>query len=205
MVVLDVEGVLTPEIWIALATEFGLDELRRTTKDEPDYAALMQGRIDALNDNGIRLPQICKVIHTLEPLPGAADFLDTLRAEIQVVLLSDTFEQFIGPLMSQLGQPAILCHRLDVDETGRVRAFRPRVHEQKRRAVEAFQDMNYRVFAAGDSFNDLKMIDAADAGFLFKAPPAIAASRPDLEAFEEYDDLLHALRRARHRCLEERG
>lgn len=201
MVVLDVEGVLTPEIWIALATEFGIDVLRRTTKDEPDYARLMQGRIDALAAHDITIQQIQKVIETLEPLTGAHAFLDQLRSETQVVLLSDTFEQFIGPLMAQLDWPAILCHRLTIDETGRIAAFRPRVEEQKREAVRAFQSMNYRVFAAGDSFNDLKMIDAADVGFLFKAPAAIAAERPDLAAFDDYDDLLDALRSARNTCL----
>lgn len=201
MVVLDVEGVLTPEIWIALATEFGIDSLRRTTKDEPDYAKLMQGRIDALTEQNITIEQIQKVIGTLEPLPGAHAFLDELRSETQVVLLSDTFEQFIAPLMAQLDWPAILCHRLTIDETGRILAFTPRIDEQKRAAVHAFQSMNFTVFAAGDSFNDLKMIDAADVGYLFKAPPAIAAERSDLDAYEEYDELLDALRRARTRCL----
>ncbi len=197
IVVLDVEGVLTPEIWIALADEYDIAALRRTTKDEPDYQLLMQGRIDVLSEHGITIDRIQKVIEGLEPLEGAKTFLDALRAETQVLLLSDTFEQFISPLMAQLGHPTILCHRLEIDVDGRIIAFRPRVLDQKRRAVEAFQAMNYRVFAAGDSFNDLAMIDAAESGFLFRAPASIAADRSDLEAFVDYDDLLGALRTAR--------
>lgn len=189
--VLDVEGVLTPEIWIALADEFDIPELRRTTKDEPDYGLLMAGRIDILGQHDITIDQICTVIAGLKPLDGAKEFLDDLRAETQVILLSDTFEQFIGPLMAQLGYPTILCHRLDIEE-GRIVGFAPRVDDQKRRAVQGFQSQNYRVLAAGDSFNDLRMIDAADAGFLFRAPEAIKADRSDLQAFEAYTDLAAA-------------
>jgi phosphoserine/homoserine phosphotransferase len=197
IVVLDVEGVLTPEIWIALADTYAIPELRRTTKDEPDYQLLMQGRIDALAEHGITIEGITKVISTLSPLEGAREFLDELRAESQVILLSDTFEQFIAPLMTQLGNPTILCHSLQIDVAGNIVAFAPRVPDQKRRAVEAFKSMNYTVIAAGDSFNDLSMIDAADHGFLFRAPPAIAAERSDLEALEGYDELLEALRETR--------
>ena len=192
VVVLDVEGVLTPEIWIAVADRFGADELRRTTKDEPDYAKLMQGRIDTLAGLGLGLSDIQGVIAQLEPLDGAKDFLDRLRSVTQVVLLSDTFEEFIGPLMAKLGFPTILCHRLQgVDD--RIVGFVPRIENQKMAAVHGFQAMNYRVVAAGDSFNDLNMIDAADAGFLFRSPPAIVAQRSDLAAFETYDELFCAL------------
>lgn len=191
LVVLDVEGVLTPEIWIAVAEATGVDALRRTTQDEPDYAKLMQGRIEALTANGIGLTQIQRVIGELEPLPGAGDFLDRLRAQVQVVLLSDTFEQFISPLMAKLGYPAILCHHLDVLDD-RIVGFTPRIPDQKRRAVQAFKGLNYRVYAAGDSFNDLSMIDEADAGFLFHAPQRIREQRDDLSAFDAYDDLLAA-------------
>ncbi|MCB0992940.1 MAG: bifunctional phosphoserine phosphatase/homoserine phosphotransferase ThrH [Acidimicrobiales bacterium] len=192
VVVLDVEGVLTPEIWIAVADRFGADELRRTTKDEPDYAKLMQGRIDTLAGLGLGLSDIQGVIAQLEPLDGAKDFLDRLRSVTQVVLLSDTFEEFIGPLMAKLGFPTILCHRLQVVDD-RIVGFVPRIENQKMAAVHGFQAMNYRVVAAGDSFNDLNMIDAADAGFLFRSPPAIVAQRSDLAAFETYDELFCAL------------
>ena len=192
VVVLDVEGVLTPEIWIAVADRFGADELRRTTKDEPDYAKLMQGRIDTLAGLGLGLSDIQGVIAQLEPLDGAKDVLDRLRSVTQVVLLSDTFEEFIGPLMAKLGFPTILCHRLQVVDD-RIVGFVPRIENQKMAAVHGFQAMNYRVVAAGDSFNDLNMIDAADAGFLFRSPPAIVAQRSDLAAFETYDELFCAL------------
>lgn len=197
LVTLDVEGVLTPEIWIALADEFDIEGLRRTTKDEADYELLMAGRIDALAEHRITIDRIQKVIAELRPLDGAREFLDTLRAEIQVVLLSDTFEEFIGPLMAQFGYPSILCHRLHIDSGNNIVGFTPRVHEQKRRAVEALRAMNYSVIAAGDSFNDLGMIDGADTGFLFKAPPSIQGERPDLQAFDEYEHLLAAIRDAR--------
>ena len=200
MVVLDVEGVLTPEIWIAVADEFGIDELRRTTKDEPDYNRLMQDRIDTLAAHDITIDRIHKVIADLTPLPGAKDFLDELRRETQVVLLSDTFEQFIGPLMAQLGQPAILCHHLDIAD-GRVVSYRARIDSQKRRSVEAFQAMNYAVIAIGDSFNDLEMIDAANKGFLFMAPQPIRDERRDLTALDNYDELAAAIRVARGELL----
>lgn len=192
LVVLDVEGVLTPEIWIAVANETGVEALRRTTKDEPDYDKLMMGRIEALNANGVCLSDIQRIIGGLDPLPGAAEFLDELRARTQVVLLSDTFEQFISPLMAKLGNPTILCHRLDVVDDCVVN-FTPRIADQKRCAVEAFHSLNYRVIAAGDSFNDLSMIDAADVGFLFKAPQRIRDDRSDLRAFDTHPELLAAI------------
>ena len=200
MVVLDLEGVLTPEIWIALADEFKIDELRRTTKDEPDYDRLMGARIETLTTHDITIDRIHKVIADLTPLPGAKDFLDELRRETQVVLLSDTFEQFIGPLMGQLGQPAILCHHLDIRD-GRIVGFRARIDSQKRRSVEAFQSMNYAVIDVGDSFNDLHMIDAADRGFLFMAPEGIRDQRADLTALDTYDELAAALRVASSELL----
>ena len=193
---LDVEGVLTPEIWHALAAEFEVPELRRTTQDEPDYGVLMQGRIDILSEHDITIDRIQKVIADLAPLDGAKDFLDGLRSEMQVVLLSDTFEQFIGPLMDQLGRPAILCHHLDIAD-GRVTGFTPRIDNQKLVAVEAFKAMNYAVISAGDSFNDIHMIDAAHVGFLFRAPEWIRLERDDLQAFDAYDDLTAAILAAR--------
>lgn len=192
LVVLDVEGVLTPEIWIAVAEATGIDELRRTTKDEPDYDKLMAGRIAALGANDVCLSDIQQIIGGLDPLPGASEFLDELRNRTQVVLLSDTFEQFIAPLMAKLRHPTILCHRLDVVDDCVVH-YEPRVPDQKRRAVEAFRSLNYRVIAAGDSFNDLSMIDAAHVGFLFKAPQRIRDDRSDLRAFDTHPELLAAI------------
>lgn len=194
LVVLDVEGVLTPEIWIAVADATGVEALRRTTKEEPDYQVLMQGRIDALAAHDVTLTDIQTVISGLSVLEGARDFLDALRSRTQVVLLSDTFEQFSGPFMEQLGLPAILCQYLTV-ENDRIVGFTPRIADPKRCAVEAFQALNYRVFAAGDSFNDLTMIDAADGGYLFRAPAKISELRDDLDAYTEYDDLLAAFER----------
>ncbi len=192
MVMLDVEGVLTPEIWVAVSDALDIAQLRRTTQDEPDYNALMAGRIAALTEHNVSLADIQSVIAQLTPLDGARQFLDELRGSTQVILLSDTFEQFIGPLMDQLGRPTILCHSLDVSE-GRIVGFTPRVVGQKRQAVEAFRAMGYRVVAAGDSFNDLEMIDAADLGMLFRAPVGICAQRQDLDCHDSYEDFLTAL------------
>lgn len=192
VVVLDVEGVLTPEIWIAVAEATGVEALRRTTQDEPDYGKLMAGRIEALNANGVCLSDICQVIAGLDPLPGAHEFLTQLRAQTQVILLSDTFEQFIAPLMAKLDHPTILCHRLEVVDDCIVR-FEPRIADQKRHAVQAFHGLNFKVIAAGDSFNDLSMIDEADVGFLFKAPQRIRDLRTDLAAFDTHDELLAAI------------
>jgi phosphoserine/homoserine phosphotransferase len=192
LVTLDVEGVLVPEIWIAVAERTGIDELRRTTRDEPDYDVLMRGRLDLLARHGIGLSAITATIGGLTPLPGAVEFLDALRARTQVVLLSDTFAEFAGPLMEQLGRPTILCHNLEFDGD-RIVGYRLRMADQKREAVLAFQALGYRVLASGDSYNDVSMLLAADAGFLFRAPERVRAEFPQLPAFDAYDDLLTAL------------
>jgi phosphoserine / homoserine phosphotransferase len=188
-VTLDLEGVLVPEIWIAVAERTGIDGLRRTTRDEPDYDVLMHGRLSLLAEHGLTLSLIHDVIGGLEPLPGACAFLTELRERTQVVILSDTFEQFAAPLMRQLGQPTILCHRLVVDDD-RIVDYRLRQVDQKRRAVEALASLNYRVIAAGDSYNDTTMLGAADVGFLFHAPDNVRAEFPQYRAVDDYDDLL---------------
>lgn len=189
---LDMEGVLVPEIWIAVAERTGISELRRTTRDEPDYDVLMRYRLDLLAEHGLGLAAIQDVIRSLAPLDGAIDFLDALRDRTQVVILSDTFEQFAAPLIAQLGRPTILCHRLVVDDD-RIAGYRLRMADQKRAAVEAFQGLGYRVTAAGDSYNDTSMLLAADAGYLFHAPPNVVADFPQLSAFNDYDELLTAV------------
>jgi phosphoserine/homoserine phosphotransferase len=191
-VTLDVEGVLVPEIWVAVAEATGIDTLRRTTRDEPDYDVLMQGRLTCLAEHGIGLAAIADVIADLSPLTGAADFLDELRSRTQVVLLSDTFEEFARPLMRQLDWPTILCHRLDIDNDT-ITGYRLRIPDQKRLAVSAFQALNYRVAAAGDSYNDTTMLAQADAGFLFRAPDNVIAEFPQFAACTSYDDLLDRL------------
>jgi phosphoserine / homoserine phosphotransferase len=192
VVTLDLEGVLVPEIWIAVAERTGIDGLRRTTRDEPDYDALMRGRVELLERHGIDLPAIHDVIAALGPLPGARDFLDELRSRTQVVILSDTFEQFAAPLMRQLGWPTILCHRLVVDD-GRIVGYDLRMHDQKRHAVEALVGLNYRVIAAGDSYNDTSMLAAAHVGFLFRAPVNVRTQFPQFPAVDSYDDLLSGI------------
>lgn len=177
---------------MAVAERTGIDQLRRTTRDEPDYDVLMRGRLDLLDRHGLSMSQIADVIAGLTPLPGARDFLDRLRERTQVVLLSDTFEQFAGPLMRQLGLPTILCHRLEVVED-RIVDYRLRIPDQKRRAVEAFQALQYRVSAAGDSYNDASMLLAADAGYWFHAPPEIAQEFPSLPVVADYDELFDRL------------
>jgi len=194
IITLDLEGVLVPEIWIAFAERTGIAALRRTTRDEPDYNVLMQGRLKLLAEHGLKLADIQEVIAGLEPLAGAKAFLDELRSLTQVIILSDTFEEFAQPLMRQLGWPAILCHRLEIAADGRVTGYRLRQEDQKKHAVAAFQSLNYRVLAAGDSFNDTAMLAQADAGFLFHAPENIRAQFPQFPAFEEFGDLLTALR-----------
>jgi phosphoserine/homoserine phosphotransferase len=189
IVTLDLEGVLVPEIWIAVAARTGVDALRRTTRDEPDYDVLMRYRLDLLAEHGLTMSLVADVIAGLEPLPGARAFLDALRARTQVVILSDTFEQFAAPLMLQLGMPTVLCHRLVVHDD-RIVDYRLRQPDQKRRAVRAFHDLNYRVVAAGDSYNDTTMLGEADAGFLFRAPPRVVDEFPQYPAVEEYDELL---------------
>lgn len=190
IVTLDLEGVLVPEIWIAFAERTGIEALRRTTRDEPDYDVLMRGRLSILDEHGLRLGDIADVIAGLEPLPGARAFLDSLRERTQVMILSDTFEQFAQPLMRQLGWPTLLCHRLVVDGDDRVVDYTLRQPDQKRCAVEALHGLNYRVIAAGDSYNDTAMLGAADRGVLFRSPANVQAEFPQFSAVDEYDALL---------------
>jgi phosphoserine/homoserine phosphotransferase len=192
LVTLDVEGVLLPEIWIAVAERTGIPELRRTTRDEPDYDVLMRGRLGLLARHGLTMSLIVDVIGELRPLAGAAEFLAELRARYQVVLLSDTFAQFARPLMAQLAWPTILCHELDVVDD-RIVGYRLRLPDQKRRAVEAFQSLGYRVVAAGDSYNDVSMLRAADVGLLFHAPANVRAEFPELPAHDDFDSLSAAI------------
>ena len=189
IVTLDLEGVLVPEIWIAVAERTGVDALRRTTRDEPDYDVLMRGRLQLLSEHGLTMSTIAQVIATLSPLEGAREFLDALRSKTQVLLLSDTFEQFGQPLMRQLGFPTLMCHRLVVEDD-RIIDYRLRLPDQKRSTVRALHELNYRVIAAGDSYNDTAMLAEADAGFLFHAPNSIKAQFPQFAAVDEYDELL---------------
>ena len=189
------EGVLTPEIWIAVAGKTGIPELRRTTRDEPDYDKLMRGRLALLEQHGLKLSDIQNVIDALSPLPGAKEFLDELRSLVQVVILSDTFEQFAAPLLRQLGWPVLLCHRLVV-ENDRIVNYQLRIREQKREAVAAFKRMNYHVISAGDSFNDTAMLIEANAGFLFRAPDNVKKQFPQFKAVEAYADLLALIKGA---------
>lgn len=192
LVTLDLEGVLVPEIWIAVAERTGVDALRRTTRDEPDYDVLMRGRLALLAEHGLTMSAIQDVIGTLAPLEGARPFLDELRERTQVVILSDTFEQFALPLMRQLGMPALLCHRLVVEED-RIVDYRLRMPDQKRHAVEAFRGLNFRVVAAGDSYNDASMLGAAHAGVWFHSPPNVLADFPQFPATDTYEELLIAV------------
>lgn len=189
IVTLDMEGVLTPEIWIAVAERTGIPELRRTTRDEPDYDKLMLDRIAILDRHGITLTKIQDVIGGLAPLPGASEFLDELRRHVQVIILSDTFEQFADPFMRQFGRPALFCHRLVV-ENDRIAGYQLRMADQKRQAVAALQSLNYNVVAAGDSFNDTTMLAQADHGFLFHAPENIVRQFPQFPAIDDYSELL---------------
>ena len=194
VVAMDLEGVLVPEIWIAFAEKTGIPELRRTTRDEPDYDKLMRGRLKILDDRGLGLPDIQEVIGTLRPLDGAAEFLSELRSFAQAIILSDTFEQFAAPLMKQLDWPTLLCHRLVTDASGRIVDYRLRMQNQKMHAVKALQSLNYRVIAFGDSFNDTAMIGQADRGFLFHAPGNVKAQFPQFPAFDDYGPLLAEIR-----------
>jgi phosphoserine/homoserine phosphotransferase len=189
IVCLDLEGVLVPEIWIAFARETGIDEFARTTRDEPDYDKLMRYRIGLLEQHALRLPDIQSVIARLQPLDGARSFLDGLREHYQVVILSDTFYEFAAPLMRQLGQPTIFCHRLVVDDAGRVTDYQLRQPDQKRQAVTALQGLNFRVIAAGDSYNDTGMLQAADAGFFIHPPQGIVAQFPQFPVHRDYASL----------------
>ena len=193
IVCLDVEGVLVPEIWIAFADAVGIPELRRTTRDEPDYGKLMDFRLRILREHGLGLPRIQETIAGIDPLPGAREFLDVLRAESQVILLSDTFEQFAAPLMEKLGRPTLFCNTLQVGADGMIEGYRMRVAQSKLATVRALQSIGFETIAAGDSHNDLAMIRASKAGFLFRSTDAIKAANPDLEAFEDYDALLAAI------------
>lgn len=193
IVCLDMEGVLVPEIWIAFAEATGISELKKTTRDEPDYDKLMNYRLDILKENGLGLAQIQKVIASIDPMDGAKAFLDRLREETQVIILSDTFEQFAKPLMAKLGWPTLFCNTLDVASDGEITGFEMRCEQSKLTTVRALQSCGFETIAAGDSFNDLGMIRASKAGFLFRAPEAIKADNPDLSAFDEYDDLALAI------------
>jgi phosphoserine/homoserine phosphotransferase len=186
LVCLDLEGVLVPEIWIAVAEKTGRPELRRTTRDEPDYDQLMRYRLDLLDRHRITLPAIQEVIGTLRPLPGAVEFLAWLRERTQVLILSDTFEQFGRPLMRQLGWPTLLCHELETDPAGRITGYRLRQPDQKRRAVEALRSLNYDIIAAGDSHNDLAMLQAAHHGILFCPTDAFAAANPNFPVARDH-------------------
>jgi phosphoserine / homoserine phosphotransferase len=195
IVTLDMEGVLTPEIWIAVAEKTQITELRRTTRDEPDYDKLMRGRLKILDQHGLKLSDIQQVIGTLRPLPGAREFLDELRSQVQVIILSDTFEQFASPLLRQLGWPTLLCHRLIV-ENDRIVDYKLRVPEQKQRAVAAFKLLNYYVIAGGDSFNDTAMLTEAHVGFLFRAPANVKEQFPQFKPVEEYGEFARLIREA---------
>ncbi len=193
LVCLDLEGVLVPEIWIAFAEATGIPELKRTTRDEPDYDKLMAFRLAILDEHGLGLPQIQDVIETIDPLPGAREFLDALRERTQVVIISDTFEQFARPLMRKLGWPTLFCNTLHADADGHVTGYTMRCEQSKLTTVRAFQSCGMQTIAAGDSHNDLGMIRAGKAGFLFRSTDAIKADNPDLPAFEDYDELLQAI------------
>jgi len=192
LVTLDLEGVLVPEIWIAVADRTGIDALRRTTRDEPDYDVLMRYRLDVLDEHGLTMSLVEDVIDGLGPLPGAREFLDELRSRTQVIILSDTFEQFAKPLMRHLGMPTIFCHRLVVEDD-RIAGYRLRQPDQKRCSVEAFRSLEYKVIAAGDSYNDTTMLGAADAGFLFRAPDNVIAEFPQFPSCTQYDELLELI------------
>ena len=190
---LDLEGVLVPEVWIAFAEKTGIEELRRTTRDEPDYDVLMRGRLEILDANGFKLEDIQDVIGTLEPLEGAVDFLDELRSKTQLVILSDTFYQFAEPLMRQLAWPTLFCHELVVADDGRVSDYTLRIDDGKKRAVAAFQKLGFTVHAAGDSYNDTTMLGEADRGVLFRCPDNVAEEFPQFARTETYAELMSAL------------
>ena len=196
IVCLDMEGVLVPEIWIAFAEESGIPGLKRTTRDEPDYDKLMKWRLEILKEHGLGLKEIQATIAKIDPLPGAKEFLDELRTLTQVVILSDTFEQFAKPLMAKLNWPTIFCNTLEVAPDGAITGYRMRCPQSKLTTVKALQSMGYETIASGDSFNDLGMIQASKAGFLFKSTQAIRADHPELPAFEEFGELLEAIKGA---------
>ncbi len=193
IVCLDLEGVLVPEIWIAFSKASGIPELKRTTRDEPDYNKLMNWRLGILKEHGLGLKEIQETIATIDPMPGAREFLDRLRAETQVIIISDTFTQFAKPLMEKLGWPTIFCNTLEVAPNGEITGFRMRIPDSKLSTVRALQSIGFETIASGDSYNDLGMIRASKAGFLFKSTEQIKKDNADLEAFETYDELLAAI------------
>ena len=193
IVCLDMEGVLVPEIWIAFSKASGIPELKRTTRDEPDYNKLMNWRLGILREHGLGLKEIQETIATIDPLPGAREFLDKLRQETQVIIISDTFTQFAKPLMEKLGWPTLFCNTLEVAPDGEITGFRMRIQDSKLNTVKALQSIGFNTIASGDSYNDLGMIRASKAGFLFKSTDKIKANNPDLQAFDEFDDLLAAI------------
>lgn len=195
IVCLDLEGVLVPEIWIAFAEESGIPELKRTTRDEPDYDKLMHWRLGVLKEHGLGLKEIQETIAKIDPLPGAKEFLDELRATTQVIIISDTFTQFAGPLMKKLGYPTIFCNSLEVAPDGEITGFKMRCENSKLTTVKALQSIGYETIASGDSHNDLAMIQASKAGFLFRSTEQIKKDYPELPAFESYDDLLAAIKK----------
>jgi phosphoserine/homoserine phosphotransferase len=196
IVCLDLEGVLVPEIWIAFAKESGIPELKRTTRDEPDYDKLMKWRIGILKEHGLGLKEIQDTIEKIDPMPGAKEFLDELRSITQVIIISDTFTQFASPLMKKLGWPTIFCNTLEVAENGEITGFKMRIQDSKLTTVKALQSIGYDTIASGDSYNDLGMIKAGKAGFLFKSTDKIKADNPDIPAYETYEELMAAIKKA---------
>ncbi|MGN0513153.1 MAG: bifunctional phosphoserine phosphatase/homoserine phosphotransferase ThrH [Lachnospiraceae bacterium] len=193
---LDLEGVLVPEIWIAFAKESGIPELTKTTRDEPDYDKLMKWRIGVLKEHGLGLKEIQETIAKIDPIPGAKEFLDELRSFSQVIIISDTFTQFATPLMEKLGWPTIFCNSLEVADNGEITGFKMRIENSKLTTVKALQSIGYDTIASGDSYNDLAMIKASKAGFLFKSTDKIKADNPELPAYETYDELMAAIKKA---------
>ncbi len=196
IVCLDLEGVLVPEIWIAFAEASGIPELKRTTRDEPDYDKLMKWRLEILKEHGLGLKEIQDTIAKIDPIPGAKEFLDELRSITQVIIISDTFSQFAGPLMKKLGYPTIFCNSLEVADNGEITGFRMRVENSKYTTVKALQSIGFQTIASGDSHNDLGMIQASKAGFLFKSTEQIKKDHPELPAYETYEELMTAIKKA---------
>ena len=196
IVCLDLEGVLVPEIWIAFAEASGIPELKRTTRDEPDYDKLMKWRLGILREHGLGLKEIQETIAKIDPMPGAKEFLDELRSMTQVIIISDTFTQFAAPLMKKLGWPTIFCNSLEVAENGEITGYRMRVENSKYSTVKALQSIGFETIASGDSHNDLGMIKASKAGFLFKSTEQIKKDNPELPAYETYDELMEAIKKA---------
>ncbi len=194
IVCLDLEGVLVPEIWIAFSKESGIPELKKTTRDEPDYNKLMKWRLDILKEHGLGLKEVQATIAKIDPMPGAKEFLDELRSLTQVIIISDTFTQFAGPLMEKLGMPTIFCNTLEVADNGEITGFKMRIEDSKLNTVKALQSIGFETIASGDSYNDLGMIKASKAGFLFKSTDKIKADHPELPAYETYDELMAAIK-----------